>query len=209
MLLKVGLTGGIASGKSIVLKLLKALGCHTIDADDIVHALYRPESETYRKLAEVFSRDILDSLGRIDRKKLGKIIFSDVEKRKCLNEIVHPAVLDEVKKRLEEYSLRVQDGIAVVDAALLIESGSFVRYDKIIVVVAHREIRLKRLMMRDVSEREEALRKIEAQMPDVEKRKFSDYVIENSGTRQELEKQTRDVHACLIRDKQDARGYHV
>jgi len=209
MLLKVGLTGGIASGKSIVLKILASLGCHTINADQIVHALYGPGSEVTRRLAETFSPEIMDGHGQIDRKKLGKIVFSDAEKRKVLNDIVHPAVLAEEKKLLEEFAVKAPEGIAVVDAALMIEAGSFIFYDKIIVVVADREIRLKRLMLRDACTESEALSRIKAQMPEEEKRKFGDYVIENNGPREALEKKAREVYACLAVDQNRLKDRHV
>jgi dephospho-CoA kinase len=209
MLLTVGLTGGIASGKSLVLQQLRVLGCHTIDADEIVRGLYRPESPVYDRLIEAFTREILDSRGRIDRKKLGKIVFSDREKRIILNGIVHPAVTAEEDRRLEALASQAGGGIAVVDAALMIETGRFVRYDKIIVVVADRDVRLGRLMKRDAMTREEGLLRMKAQMPDREKKKFGDYVIENNGTRQALEARTRAVHACLVRDQTASGGQHA
>ena len=209
MVLKVGLTGGIGSGKSTVLDHFQSFGCFTCDADSIVHTLYRTGSDIYDRLVKAFSREILDARGDIDRNKLGALIFTDAKKRFLLNEIVHPAVFAEEEKLLSQYSSRVRDGIAVVDAALMIESGSYTRYHRIVLVVADREIRLNRLLSRHTMSSEEALQRMDSQMPDQEKKKFAHYVIENDGTLEALETNTRAVYHLLQKDRQGPGEGHV
>src|SRR5262249_28790567 len=145
-----------------------------------------------------FGKDVLVPDGSIDRNKLGAIVFSDETRRRRLNEIVHPRVKEEQDRLLREAEAANPDGIAIVDAALMIESGGYKRFDKLIVVYCDRERQIQRLMARSGIRREEAERRISAQMPSEEKRRYADYEIDTSGTFEETRKGTVEVHRKLM-----------
>jgi len=197
-MLRVGLTGSIAVGKSYVLAVLKELGCIVFDADKVAHSVMEPGRPAYEDILREFGRDVLGLDGSIDRTKLGAIIFSDETRRKRLNEIVHPRVIEEQNRLLGEAEAAQPDGIAVVDAALMIESGGYKRFDKLIVVYCDRETQIQRLMARNDVSREEAERRISAQMPSEEKRRYADYEIDTSGTFEDTRKRTVEVHRKLV-----------
>jgi dephospho-CoA kinase len=179
-MLLIGLTGGIATGKSLVSKTLKELGAYIIDADKISREVVEPYTPAWTKIVEFFGRDVLNNDGKINRKKLGEIVFNDPAKKKRLEEIVHPVVIEEENRRIEEYKKINPDAIVVIDAALLIEAGGHLRVDKLIVVYSDRETQLKRLCERDGFSRGEAEKRIDSQMPLKEKIKIADFVIDNS-----------------------------
>jgi dephospho-CoA kinase len=184
-MLKVGLTGSIAVGKSNVLAVLAELGCVTFDADKIAHAVMEPGRRAHTEIVGDFGAGVLKPDGRIDRVKLGAIVFADSERRKRLNEIVHPRVIEEQNRLLAEAESANPYGIAVIDAALMIESGGAKRFDKLIVVFCDRESQVSRLMARNGIGRDEAELRIAAQMSSDEKRRFADYEIDTSGTLEE------------------------
>lgn len=179
-MLILGLTGGIATGKSLVSGILKELGAYIIDADKIAREVVEPKKAAWLKIVEYFGKDILNEDETINRKELGKIVFDDPIKRKRLEEIIHPEVIEEENRIIEEYRKIRPDGIVVIDAALLVEAGGYRRVDKLLVVYTRREIQLKRLMERDGLSREEAIKRINSQLPLNRKVKMADFVIDNS-----------------------------
>lgn len=181
-MLKVGLTGSIAVGKSFVVSVFQDLGCITFDADRIAHTVMEPGREAYREIVREFGSAVLAPDGEIDRTKLGAIVFSDERRRNLLNSIVHPRVKEEQDRLLRWAEATDPNGIAIVDAALMIESGGYKRFDKLIVVFCDRETQIKRLMERNQLSRDEAERRIAAQMSSEEKLRYADYEIDTSGT---------------------------
>ena len=205
-MLKIGLTGSIAVGKSFVLSVLAELGCATFDADKIAHSVMEPGRAAYDDIVREYGREVLADDGPIDRAKLGAIVFSDSERRKRLNEIVHPRVIEEQNRLLAEAEARAPDGIAVVDAALMIESGGYKRFDKLIVVFCDRETQIERLMRRNRITREDAERRVAAQMSSDEKRRYADYEIDTSGGMEDTRRRVIEVHARLEELKAPARN---
>jgi dephospho-CoA kinase len=199
----VGLTGGIASGKSLVAKVLKDLGAHIIDADKIVHELLEPGQQAWEEVLAYFGIGIQLPNGTIDRRKLGELVFSDPEKRAWLNRCLHPKVLEVYTTQVRHLCARQPDVIVVFDAALLIETGYHKKMDKVIVVYADEEHQLKRLMERDRFTHGQAVARIRSQMPLKEKRPHADYVIENTGNREETERQTREVFELLKKNTKE------
>jgi dephospho-CoA kinase len=190
-MLKVGLTGSIAVGKSFVLNILRELGARTIDADAIARECVAPGTPGLIAVVEEFGRDILKSDGSLDRAQLGAIVFADEAKRQKLNSILHPFIIARQDEIMREWERETPDAIAVVDAALMIESGGYKRFDKLIVVHCRPEDQLARLMKRDDLLHEEAERRIRAQMPQEEKMSYADFLIDTSGgfesTRRQIE----------------------
>jgi dephospho-CoA kinase len=195
MILRAGLTGGIASGKSTVRELLADLGCHTIDADKLVHELYEPGRAGHAALLATYGRAILRDDDTVDREKLAAIAFSSHEEAKKLNALIHPIVV----AATEDLLARVEDGIAVVEATLMIESGGRERYDKLVIVDVERSVQIARGVARGMA-REEVERRIANQLPREQRLRWADYVIDNNGDRAQLETETRRVHELLRRD---------
>jgi dephospho-CoA kinase len=194
-LLRVGLTGGIASGKSTVRELLAALGCHTIDADRLVAELYEPGRAGHAALVETYGGQILREDGTVDRAKLADIAFSGPSEAKKLNALIHPIVIAETEERLARFG----EGVAVVEATLMIESGGRRRYDRLVIVDVDPEVQVERGIARGLT-REEVLRRIANQIPREERLRHADYVIDNSGDREHLERETRRVYDLLRAD---------
>ncbi|GLH64670.1 dephospho-CoA kinase [Parageobacillus sp. G301] len=188
MALTIGLTGGIASGKSTVTKMLRGLGIPVIDADQVARDVVKVGEEAYEQIIKTFGQDILQENGEIDRAKLGAIVFYNEQERKKLNAIVHPAVR---RRMLAEKEAYVQKGAKtiVLDIPLLFESELTHLIDKIIVVYVDNDIQLERLMKRNGFSEEEALARIRSQMPLHEKVKKADAVINNNGTIEETKQQ--------------------
>ncbi len=191
-MLKVGLTGGIACGKTVVRRRLEERGIPTLDADAVVHRLLQSGTDVTRRIAERFGDAVIAPDGSVDRRALGAIVFSDEEERKKLNAIVHPGVWREIERFFEERE-KAFDPVAVVDAALMIETGSFRRYDRVVVVHCLPELQLERLMARDGLSREDALRRVSAQMPIEEKLPFADFLVDTSGSIEETLKKADDL----------------
>jgi len=196
-MLKVGLTGSIAVGKSHVLSLLAELGCHTIDADEIAREVVMPDSAGLRSVVDTFGDEVIKQDGSLDRQKLGAIVFSDEGKRKQLNSILHPLIIIAQDERIRELELKDPKAIVVIDAALMIESGGYRRLDKLIVVHCLPKLQLERLMKRDGLSRAAAAERIAAQMPQEDKKKYADYLIDTSGDFDNTRAQVRTVYASL------------
>ncbi len=179
-MLKVGLTGSIAVGKSFVLKTLAELGCQVIDADEIAREVVALGTHGLKLVTEAFGSAILRADGALDRPKLGAIVFSNPDKRAQLNLILHPLIIAAQDERIREIEVNDPQAIVVIDAALMIESGGYRRLDKLIVVHCRAEIQLQRLMTRDHLASEVAQQRIAAQMPQEEKIKYADYLIDTS-----------------------------
>lgn len=180
-MLKVGLTGSIAVGKSFVCDVFRELGCHVLDADKTAREVVEPGTPGLLRIVESFGEGILNPDGTLDRKKLASIIFSDDAKRQLLNSIVHPLVFSVQNKWLGDREWDDPNGIAIIDAALMIESGGYKRFDHLIVVWCNPDIQLRRLMSRDNLDEAEARRRIAAQMSQEEKKKYADFLIDTSG----------------------------
>jgi len=193
----VGLTGGIASGKSLVARVFKDLGASVIDADRIVHELLEPDEDAWKEILQYFGQDVQRSDRTIDRRKLGTIVFNDREKRSWLNACLHPRVFSVYTTQVAHLRMQAPDALLFFDAALLIETGYHRNMDRLIVVYAEPEQQVERLMARDGFTREEALLRIESQMPLSEKRLLADHVIDNSGVREKTEQQARELFEQL------------
>jgi len=194
-MLKVGLTGGIGCGKSHILKEFHKLGVYTIDADEIAHAVILPDRSAYGQILDTFGPEILALDRTIDRKKLGERVFSDEKARERLNQIVHPLVLEEEARRIAEFEEREEpkSPIIMVDAALMVETGSYRQYDFVVVVYCPHQVQLQRVIARDRLSEEEALQRIQSQMPLLEKIKYADYIIESSGRLSETNEQVKHI----------------
>lgn len=197
-MLKVGLTGGIACGKTVVRRRLEERGIPTLDADAVVHRLLGSGTEVTRQIAERFGESVIAPDGSVDRKALGAIVFADEEARKKLNAIVHPGVFREIERFFDERE-RASDPVAVVDAALMIETGSYRRYDRLVVVHCRPELQLERLMAREGLSREDAERRIRSQMPMEQKLAFADFLVDTSGSTEKTLEQTDDLASRLQR----------
>jgi dephospho-CoA kinase len=197
-IISVGLTGGIACGRTTVCAILARLGACVIDMDDLAHALVAPGGEAVSKVAEAFGDRVSDARGGIDRKVLGAIVFHDPARRAELEAILHPMIRAESEKIIGEFARSRGRGIAVTDAALLVETGAYRRYDRLVVVVCDPRLQLRRLMARDSLAEEEARARIAAQAPLEEKLKVADHVIDTSGTLAETEARAHEVYALLL-----------
>ena len=198
-MLRVGLTGSIGVGKSFVASVFVELGCHVLDADQTAREVVMPGTPGLKALVEAFGEDILTTNGTLDRKRLGVLIFADPNKRERLNSILHPFIIARQDEILSGWEAEDPDGIGIVDAALMIESGGYKRFDKLIVVHCRPEVQLERLMLRDKLSREEALRRINSQMPQEEKQKFADYLIDTSDGFELTRSRTVEIYNQLIR----------
>jgi dephospho-CoA kinase len=197
-MLRVGLTGSIAVGKSYVSRVLAELGCHVLDADAVAREVVEPGTPGLNALVEAFGREILSPDGTLDRARLGALVFSDEPKRTLLNSLLHPLIMAIQDVQFERWEESDPQGIAVIDAALLIESGGYRRFDKLIVVHCRPEVQLSRLLERDRFSREEAERRIAAQMPQEEKLRYADFTIDTSGTHEETRRRVEEVHQTLL-----------
>ncbi len=192
-MLNVGLTGGIATGKSTVVRMLVRKGARVIDHDGLVHSLQEPGRPVWKRIVEPFGRDILDADERIDRKKLGALVFDNENRRKTLEGIVHPAVLDEAQRQREEIAREDGQAIILSDIPLLLEVGMQGLFDLILLVYAPPDVQILRVMKRNNLSRDEAIARLKSQMPIDEKLKFADLVIRNDGTMRDLEKSVNEV----------------
>lgn len=196
-MLRVGLTGSIGVGKSFVAGVLAELGCRVLDADATAREVVALNSPGLRDLVAKFGTEILKTDGTLDRSKLGAIVFADPEKRATLNSILHPYIIAQQDQWLRECEAIDPDGIAVIDAALMIESGGYKRFDKLIVVHCREDVQLQRLMARDNFSRDEAERRIAAQMSQDEKKKFADYLIDTTDGFDAARTSTAEVYEKL------------
>jgi dephospho-CoA kinase len=196
-MLKVGLTGGLATGKSFVGSALRDLGCYLIKADDLGREALEPDGEGYPAVVREFGTGILDASGKIDRRRLATEVFADADRLARLNSIVHPVVIRREEELAAAIASRDPNAIVVVEAAILIETGGYKRFDKLILTVCDEQQQVERAMKRDGLPAEEILARIRQQMPLSEKRRFADYVIDTSGTKEDTLRQTKEVFALL------------
>jgi dephospho-CoA kinase len=198
-MLRVGLTGGIASGKSTIMRMLAGLGCITVDADAIVARLYRPGEAGHAAIARVYGPGILLADGEVDRKQLAALAFSSAGEAQKLNALIHPIVVAEEARLMREAEERGGDAIYIVEATLLLEAGGRQRYDRIVVVDVDPDIQIERAIARGMT-REEVTRRIAHQMPREERLRHADYVIDNSGDERAALAEVQRVYALLARD---------
>lgn len=196
-MLRVGLTGSIAVGKSHVCEVFRELGCHVLDADLTAREVVKPGTKGLSRIVEAFGSGVLQASGELDRKKLGAIVFADKDKRERLNAIVHPLVIEAQDEWIRGVEARDPNGISIIDAALMIESGGYKRFDKLIVVWCEPDTQLQRLMKRDGLSKEAAEARIRAQMPQEEKKRFADHLIDTSAGFDETREQVKKVYAEL------------
>jgi dephospho-CoA kinase len=203
-MLKVGLTGGIASGKSVVGEMFAKLGAHVIEADRIAHELLQSGNPVYDEVVRHFGAAILNPDGTVSRARLAEAAFGSPGKPSRveeLNRIVHPAVIRRQEEWMEEMGRRNPRAIAIVEAALIVEAGAARRFDKLVVVTCDPEQRIQRwasrMKMDEASARREVTRRVAAQLPDEEKIKVADFVIDNSGSLDETNRQVREIYGKL------------
>ncbi len=199
-MLRVALTGGIACGKSVVVRILQDKGCYVHSADQAAHDLMSPGAPAWKKITARFGPEILGPDGAVDRGRLGRIVFSDPEALLFLNRLLHPLVLAEMKRLASRLEREGRTQIFISEAALTVEAGFASLFDKVVVVHCPAQIQLARLMMRDGISAAEARKKIGAQMPVEEKLKHADYAVDASGSLQETIDQTERLFAALVRD---------
>jgi dephospho-CoA kinase len=206
-LLKVGLTGGIASGKSVVGEMFARFGAHVVQADVIAHELMQPGQAVYTEVVRQFGNSILNSDGSISRSKLAEVSFGSKEgspRIETLNRIVHPAVIRRQEEWMDGIGRRDHHAVAIVEAALILEAGAARRFDRLVVVTCAPEQRVQRWAIRlhidAESARREITRRMAAQLPEEEKIRIADYVIDNSGSVDETERQVRAVYSKLAEE---------
>ncbi len=202
--LLVGLTGGIATGKSTVAAMFRALGCPLIDADVLAREVVEPGEPALAQIAREFGAGVLSADGRLDRKAVAAVVFADADRRRRLEAITHPRIRERLADRLAALARSGFDGVVIFDAAVIVESGGYREMDRLVVVIADEATQLARLQARDGLTEQEARQRIRSQMPLAEKAKLADHVIDNSGGRAATETQVRHVHATLLA-KQQAR----
>ena len=190
-MLKVGLTGGLASGKSFVAATLADLGCRVIEADALGHEVLAPGGAAHEQVMREF--------GTVDRKLLAAEVFGNPGRLAMLNSIVHPAVYRREDELMAEYAAADPDAIVVVVAAILIETGSYKRFDKLVVAACTREQQIERAMHREGAVLEDVLARLARQLPIEEKRRLADYVIDTSGTKENTLRQTKELYECFRR----------
>lgn len=196
-MLKVGLTGSIAVGKTFVCAVFRELGCHVLDADKVARDVVESGTPGLKRIVEEFGEDILADDGRLDRIKMAGIVFADEERRLLLNSIIHPLVFEVQDRWLSEREVENPNGIAIVDAALMIESGGYKRFDQLIVVWCEPDIQLQRLKDRNRLPEAEARKRIASQMPQSEKKRYADHLIDTSKGFDYTRRQVREVFEKL------------
>jgi len=202
-LLKVGLTGGIAAGKSVVGEMFAALGAHVIQADEISHQLMQSGQAVYREVVAHFGAEILEPDGSVNRARLAELAFGSKPSRvQELNQIVHPAVIRREEEWMDEVRRHDPHAVAVVEAALILEAGMARGLDRLVVVTCRPEQRIerwaRRLKVDDETARREVIRRMAAQLPDEEKIKAADYVVDNSGSLDETRRQVEEIYSKLL-----------
>ena len=196
-MLRVGLTGGYATGKTHVALQFASLGCHVASADELGHAVLQPGGVAYAGVVQLFGSGILTPDGSIDRRKLGNIVFPAPEKLEALNAIVHPAVFKLEEQMMDAAAQEDPAGIFIVEAAILVETGRHLFYDRLILTTCDPEIQIARAMPRDNATREQALARIARQWPFERKREFASYIIDTTPPRDEVFEQVKRIHQEL------------
>lgn len=198
---KIGLTGGICSGKTFALNVFKELGCYTLRADDIAKKIiFLPDSEFVEKIIKVFGEDIYDEKKGIKKDKFAKILFEDIEKRNFINKIVHPRVLKELDMIFKDLAETEIYDFFIYESALLVESGNYKNFDKTIVVYTNSEEQYKRLMERDKISHEDAEKRIKSQFPLSEKLKIANYTIDTTGGFENAKTKTLETFHLMKKD---------
>jgi len=196
-MLTVGLTGGLASGKTFVGRALEKLGCHLIEADELGHQVLLPGAEAYDAVVHEFGNQILDPDGQIDRSKLGALVWNAPERLEKLSSLVHPPVVAREERMIAELTERDPEAILVVAAAILVETGRYKRFDRLIVAFCNREQQIERAMERGLYTRAQVLARLDRQLPLEEKLRVADYVIDTSGAKENTLEQVRAVYGSL------------
>ena len=196
-MLRVGLTGGLASGKSFAASEFERLGCAVLQADKLGHRILAEDLEARDEIVREFGQGILSEDGAISRKALSAIVFSDKNRLQRLNAIVHPRVFAGLERFFGEVETRDPDAVAMVEAAIMIESGSYKRYQRLVLAACPRELQIERFMRRDGASRQEAESRIARQMPLEDKRRFAHFLIDTGGTEAETLRQVRAVYGRL------------
>lgn len=204
-MLVVGLTGGMCVGKSTVASMFAELGCLIIDADEVARSLVQPDAPAWKRIVKVFGKGVLNKDKTLDRKQLAGIIYADASKRKLLNSILHPLIFKEEERLIKEATSKGEYKIAIVSAALMIEAGTYKRFQKIIVVWCKKEIQIQRIMKREKVSRKEALQRWSAQLSSQEKKRYAQYVINTSGPFTETRKQVVQVYEKLRKQADNKR----
>ena len=202
--LRVGLTGGIATGKSVVAEVFREAGAFVQDADSVGHELMQPGTPAHAEIVAAFGEGVLAPDGRIDRKRLGARIFANPAQRSQLNAILHPRILAEAARRAGRYLHEHPGGIAVTQAALLFEAGAAPHFDRIVLTECDARTQKARLMARDGLAEAEAARRIAAQGVAAERKQLAHFVIDTSGTIEETRRRARQAFDALRRDKEKA-----
>jgi dephospho-CoA kinase len=198
-MLIVGLTGGVASGKTAVSQVFKEEGAYIIDADQIARELVQPHQLAWNELIRAFGQEILQEDGSIHRKKLADKVFADPKERKLLNQVLHPRIKEEMDRRTREIGQKDSEAIVVIDAALLVELGDHQGMDRVIVVTSTERQQIQRLKDRDGADQEEARKILSSQMAPEEKLKVADFVIRNEGSLDEVRRRAKEVFQELKR----------
>lgn len=198
-MLIVGLTGGIATGKSSVAAMFQKRGAHVIDYDELSHLVIEPDRPAWKDIVDFFGNSVLNEDRTIDRPKLGKIVFSDADKRKRLQGFIYPRLFEEYNRRLQEISQKEPRAIVLADVPLLIEQGMQAMFAKLIVVYATREQQIDRLTRIKGYDVDDAVERLQAQMPVDEKLKYADYVVHNTGPLEQTEVEVEEIWKDLLR----------
>jgi dephospho-CoA kinase len=199
-MLIVALTGGIASGKSIIADVLQELGCYIHHTDSVAHQFMEPDKPAWKAIVDHFGQEILNPDKTIDRQRLGERVFTNAEERAFLNNLIHPLVMQKKKDVIASLRQKKTHKIFVSEAALTIEAGYAEFFDKIIVAYCPQKTQVARLMQRDKITKEAALKKIQSQLSPEEKREYADYIVDTSGTISETIEQSERVFRYLMMD---------
>lgn len=206
-MLRVGLTGGLASGKSFAASEFERLGCAVLQADRLGHAILAEDATALAEVTAAFGEEVLGADGAIDRKALAGVVFASKEKLERLNAIVHPRVFDRVDDFFQKTERRDPSAVALVEAAIMVETGSYRRYDRLVLAACPREAQIDRFMQRNGGTRVEAEARLGRQMPLEDKRKYADFVIDTGGSEAWTLEQVREVYRHL-RKEAVAKGTH-
>jgi len=197
-MLKVGLTGGLGSGKSTASQFFESLGAYVLDADVTAKELIDKNKDVQKELVKEFGTDIIDASEKIDKKKLARVAFQDEDHQQRLNYVVHPHIHNAIDKSFDEISENNQHSLFIVDAALIYESGYDAHLDYVIVVTAQLKHRMERALQRKTLSRDEILKRIDFQWPEEDKISAADYVVHNDGTEEDLKKQIAIIYENLV-----------
>jgi dephospho-CoA kinase len=197
-MLKIGLTGGIGSGKSSVSNILKSWNAHIFDADLVAKKILNYNESAQNEVITEFGTDVIGSKGIIDKKKLSRIVFHDEDHQIKLNAIIHPYVFSEIDEEFETILKKDKNELFVVDAALIYESGADTHMDYVVVVTSHLGLKIERVLAKGELTREEFLKRADLQWPDEEKIQLADFVIQNNGSNEDLLRETKKTYDLLI-----------